>query len=166
MSGPTVHAYLLAGGPPDLTTRSPKPGACRGDHEAYLPERWRAGCHDGTALSGELRGQGYRSSLRTMQRLVAGWRAPNEPRRGRRPVGLPAAPPCPTATRPGTPGWPGRSATCAPPAAGVARISLGCPPRSSLLRVGPYGRRDDSRSGGIAPVGGASSRAEKDSTTK
>jgi transposase len=92
VSVPTVRAYLLAGGPPDLTTRRPKPGACRGDHEAYLRERWRAGCHDGKALWGELRDQGYRGSLRTVQRLVAGWRAPDEPRRGPRPAGLPAAP--------------------------------------------------------------------------
>ncbi len=35
----TVRAYLLAGGPPDLTTRGPKPGSCRGDHEAYLRAR-------------------------------------------------------------------------------------------------------------------------------
>ncbi len=87
-----MRAYLLAGGPPDLTTRGPKPGACRGHHEAYLRERWRAGCHDGKALWGELREQGYRGSLRTVQRLVAGWRAPDEPRRGKRPAGLPAAP--------------------------------------------------------------------------
>jgi len=92
VSIPTVRAYLLAGGPPDLTTRGPKPGACRGDHEAYLRERWRAGCHDGKALWGELRDQGYRGSLRTVQRLVARWRAPDEPRRGQRPAGLPAAP--------------------------------------------------------------------------
>jgi transposase len=92
VSVPTVRAYLLAGGPPDLTTRRPKPGACRGDHEAYLRERWRAGCHDGKALWGELRDQGYRGSRRTVQRLVAGWRAPGEPRRGQRPAGLPAAP--------------------------------------------------------------------------
>jgi len=88
----TVRAYLRAGEPPDLTTRGPKPGACRGDHEAYLRERWRAGCHDGKALWGELRGQGYRGSLRTVQRLVAGWRAPDEPRRGKRPTHLPPAP--------------------------------------------------------------------------
>jgi len=92
VSIPTVRAYLLAGGPPDLMTRGPKPGACRGDHEAYLRERWRAGCHDGKALWGELRDQGYRGSLRTVQRLVAGWRAPGEPRRGKRPAGLPTAP--------------------------------------------------------------------------
>ena len=88
----TIRAYLLAGGPPDLTARGPKPGACRGDHEAYLRERWRAGCHDAKALWGELREQGYRGSLRTVQRLVAGWRAPDEPRRGKRPANLPAAP--------------------------------------------------------------------------
>ena len=92
VSVPTVRAYLLAGGPPDLTTRRPKPGACRGDHEAYLRERWRAGCRDGKALWGALRDQGYRGSLRTVQRLVAGWRTPDEPRRGQRPAGLPAAP--------------------------------------------------------------------------
>jgi len=88
----TVRAYLRAGGPPDLTTRSPKPGACRGDHEAYLRERWRAGCHDGKVLWGELRAQGYCGSLRTVQRLVAVWRAPDEPRRGKRPTHLPPAP--------------------------------------------------------------------------
>jgi len=92
VSIPTVRAYLRAGGPPDLTTRGPKPGACRDDHEAYLRERWRAGCHEGKALWGELRDRGYRGSLRTVQRLVAGWRAPDEPRRGQRPAGLPAAP--------------------------------------------------------------------------
>jgi len=99
---PTVRAYLLAGGPPDLTTRGPQPGACRDDHEAYLRERWRAGCHDGTALWGELRDRGYRGALRTVQRLVAGWRAPDEPRRGKRPAGLPATslpPPRPPAPR-------------------------------------------------------------------
>ncbi len=36
--------------------------------------------------------QGYRGSLRTVQRFVAGWRAPDEPRRGKRPAGLPPAP--------------------------------------------------------------------------
>ena len=92
VSIPTVRAYLLAGEPPDLTARGPKPGACRGDHEAYLRERWRAGCRDGTRLWGELRDRGYRGSLRTVQRLVAGWRAPDEPRRGQRPAGLPTAP--------------------------------------------------------------------------
>jgi transposase len=92
VSLPTVRAYLLASGPPDLTTRGPKPGACRGDHEAYLRERWRAGCHDAKALWHELRADGYRGSLRTVQRLVAPWRAPDEPRRGKRPAGLPPAP--------------------------------------------------------------------------
>jgi transposase len=92
VSRPTVRAYLLAGGPPDLTTRGPKPGACRGDYEAYLRERWRAGCHDAKALWHELRADGYRGSLRTVQRLVAPWRAPDEPRRGKRPATLPPAP--------------------------------------------------------------------------
>jgi transposase len=88
----TVRAYLLAGGPPDLTMRGPKPGACRGNYEAYLRERWRAGCRDAKSLWGELREDGYRGSLRTVQRLVAGWRTPDEPRRGKRPAGLPPAP--------------------------------------------------------------------------
>ena len=92
VSIPTVRAYLLAGGPPDLTARGPKPGACRGDHEAYLRERWRAGCRDAKALGQELREDGYCGSLRTIQRLVAPWRAPDEPRRGKRPTGLPPAP--------------------------------------------------------------------------
>ena len=88
----TVRAYLRAGGPPDLTTRGPRPGSCRGGHEAYLRERWRAGCHDAKALWRELREDGYRGSLRTVQRFVAPWRAPEEPRRGKRPAGLPPAP--------------------------------------------------------------------------
>jgi len=88
----TVRAYLLAGGPPDLTARGPKPGACRGGHEAYLRERWRAGCRDAKALWGELCAEGYRGSPRTVQRLVAGWRTLDEPRRGKRPAGLPPAP--------------------------------------------------------------------------
>ena len=92
LSIPTVRAYLLAGGPPDLTARGPKPGACRGDHQAYLRERWRAGCRDAKALWQELREDGYRGSLRTVQRPVAPWRAPGEPRRGRRPATLPPAP--------------------------------------------------------------------------
>ena len=67
----TVRAYLRAGGPPALTTRGPRPGSCRSGYEAYLRERWRAGCHDAKALWGELREQGYRGSLRTVQRFVA-----------------------------------------------------------------------------------------------
>lgn len=92
LSIPTVRAYLIAGGPPDLTARGPKPGACRGDHEAYLRERWRAGCRDAKALWQELCEDGYRGSLRTVQRFVAPWRAPDEPRCGKRPAGLPPAP--------------------------------------------------------------------------
>jgi transposase len=92
LSAPTVRTYLLAGGPPDLTTRGPRPGSCRGGHEAYLRERWRAGCHDAKALWRELREDGYRGALRTVQRFVAPWRAPDEPRRGKRPAGLPPAP--------------------------------------------------------------------------
>ena len=55
----TVRTYLLAGGPPDLLARGPKPGACRGDHETHLRERWRGGCRDAKALWGELREAGY-----------------------------------------------------------------------------------------------------------
>jgi transposase len=100
VSIPTVRAYLLAGGPPDLTTRGPRLGSGR-PHETFLRERWQAGCHDAKALWGELREQGYRGSLRTVQRLVAPWRAPDEPRRGRRPAG--AAPPPLPPPRPPSP---------------------------------------------------------------
>lgn len=75
-----------------VTARGPQPGSCRGDHEAYLRERWRAGCHDAKALWQELRADGYRGSLRTVQGFVARWRALDEPRRGKRPAGLPPVP--------------------------------------------------------------------------
>lgn len=73
LSRPTVRKYLHAGGFPVWAPRRRKLELRPGD-VSYLRERWAAGCRDGVALHAELRGRGYRGSLRSVQRHIAAWR--------------------------------------------------------------------------------------------
>ena len=48
-------------------------------YEPYLARRWREGQHVAKVLFEEIRGLGYRGSVRTIARYVAGWRIAEPP---------------------------------------------------------------------------------------
>jgi transposase len=62
----TVRRWLKAGGPPSHS----KPGQPRNvkPHEAYLDQRWAEGCHNAAQLWRELRAQGFRGGIRSVER--------------------------------------------------------------------------------------------------
>jgi transposase len=68
----TVRRYATAATPDQLIcgTRLSRPGLL-GPHQAYLRQRWDEGIHSTGRLHQELRGRGYRGSLRTLRRLTA-----------------------------------------------------------------------------------------------
>ena len=72
----TIRRWLKAGGPP---THS-RPGQPRtvGPHEAYLGRRWDEGCHNAAQLWRELRAQGFRGGVRSVER----WAARRRPEEG------------------------------------------------------------------------------------
>jgi transposase len=43
----------------------------------YLQHRWQAGCHNASALTAELKAQGYKGSYDMVRRCVAAWRQPH-----------------------------------------------------------------------------------------
>jgi len=89
LSRPTVRKYLQAGAFPEWPARRTALSAGT-PHAEHLRRRWMDGCHDATTLWQELRGRGFRGSLRTVQRAVAGWGA--RPRRRGRAAKLPRPP--------------------------------------------------------------------------
>src|SRR4051794_23289525 len=72
----TIRRWLKAGGPPTHN----RPGQPRnvGPHEAYLARRWAEGCHNAAQLWRELRAQGFRGGVRSVER----WAAPRRPEEG------------------------------------------------------------------------------------
>jgi len=72
----TIRRWLKAGGPP---THS-RPGQPRnvGPHDAYLGRRWDEGCHNAAQLWRELRAQGFRGGVRSVER----WAARRRPEEG------------------------------------------------------------------------------------
>jgi transposase len=87
----TVRRYASAADPGELTggARLSRPGLL-GPHQAYLQQRWDDGIRSTQQLHEELRGRGYRGSLRTLRRLTAQLREE---------TAVPAAPPAPPARK-------------------------------------------------------------------
>jgi len=69
----TVRRFLRAEGFPERQPRRPRPSLLT-PYEAYLGERWTAGCHNATALWRELRGQGFTGGRSIVRAHLARWR--------------------------------------------------------------------------------------------
>jgi transposase len=79
LSRPTVRKYVRAGTFPERPARrTPLSAGTR--YGTFLQERWAAGERDAAVLWEQLKAQGFSGSLRTVQRVVAGWREETRPR--------------------------------------------------------------------------------------
>ena len=87
----TVRRYATATTADELTggARLARPGLL-GPHQDWLRQRWDEGIRSTERLHAELRGRGYRGSLRTLRRLTA---------RLRQDTAVPAPPPAPKAKK-------------------------------------------------------------------
>jgi transposase len=99
----TIRRFLRADDFPERAPSPPRASALR-PYEAYLHERWTAGCDNAFALWRELQAQGYTGAASTVRQFLARWRpAPGRPgKKGPRPLlpllslaqtALPGAPP-------------------------------------------------------------------------
>jgi transposase len=71
----TVGRYVRAAAPGDMLAAAPAVRASGLDpYLAYLRQRWEEGCCSTNQLYEEIRGRGYRGSLRTLRRCTAGLR--------------------------------------------------------------------------------------------
>jgi transposase len=71
----TVRRYALPAAPGDMLAAAPAARPSGLDpHKAYLRQRWEEGCRSTSQLYEEIRGRGYRGSLRTLRRCTAGLR--------------------------------------------------------------------------------------------
>jgi transposase len=69
----TIRNFLRAESFPER--QAPKPRATLMDpFVEYLKQRWEDGCHNGTQLYREIRGQGYRGSATALRRHLRKWR--------------------------------------------------------------------------------------------
>ncbi len=115
----TVRKYLRAASCPVRSARRTDLPAL-GGHEAYLRERWAAGCDNAAQLWRELRARGFPGSAGAVRRYLGAWRtAPRGPGRRRRGgAGVPAP----------RPAVPEAGALVAPQGAGAAhRAPAGLP---------------------------------------
>lgn len=78
LSRGTVLTYVRAEHFPERARRRPGPADLT-PHDAYLRERWAAGCHNGTRLWQELRERGYTGSVPTVKRYLREWRTDLHP---------------------------------------------------------------------------------------
>jgi transposase len=86
----TVRKYLRAASCPVRSAR-PTGLPALGEHEAYLRERWAAGCDNAAQLWRELRARGFAGSAGAVRRYLGAWRT--DPRgTGRRRRGSAAVP--------------------------------------------------------------------------
>jgi transposase len=69
----TVRTYLRRERPPDWSRARPTASPLDA-HHAFLARRWREGCRNAALLQHELATQGYRGSLKSVQRYVHAWR--------------------------------------------------------------------------------------------
>jgi transposase len=68
----TVRRYAHAAAPGDMLAAAPAMRPTGLDpHLTYLQQRWQEGCHSTNKLYEEIRGRGYRGSLRTLRRCTA-----------------------------------------------------------------------------------------------
>lgn len=98
----TVRKYLRADTYPARSTR-PTHLPALGQHEAYLRERWTAGCENAAQLWRELRARGFPGSAGAVRRYVGAWRPPPDGP-GRRPRGS-GTPPTPRPPSPKQVRW-------------------------------------------------------------
>lgn len=93
LSRHTVQRYIRADGFPERAPRQPRPGIVT-PYEAYLRERWNAGCQNAQQLWHEIRAQGFTGSCSQVRHVLASWRsAPGRP--GRKNQAIPPPPPAP-----------------------------------------------------------------------
>jgi transposase len=85
LSRGTVHKFLRAEEFPELQPRPPRRTPLT-PFEAYLRERWAAGCHNAKHLWLELRQQGFRGGRTSVAEHVKGWRTHPPTRQQGRPV--------------------------------------------------------------------------------
>ena len=69
----TVRTYLRRDSPPDWSRARPTPSPLDA-HHAFLARCWQEGCHNAAQVRHELEQQGYRGSLKSVQRYVRAWR--------------------------------------------------------------------------------------------
>jgi transposase len=71
----TVRRYARAAAPGDMLAAAPAARPSGLDpYLAYLRQRWEEGCRSTSQLYEEIRGRGYKGSLRTLRRCTAGLR--------------------------------------------------------------------------------------------
>ena len=129
----TIRRFLRANGFPERVAPQPRPNLLR-PYDAYLRERWAAGCDNAHELWQALRAKGYPGSESHVRHYVAAWREqPSRPgKKGPRPLSGPHRPPPPPSRVPSP-----RAATwlllhdpatlTADQAAYLERLRLGCP---------------------------------------
>lgn len=71
MSPQTVRRYLAAGAYPETAAHRPRP-ALLDQYRTEVERRWKAGCHDTTAIWRGLREEGFKGGVDTVRRFVAG----------------------------------------------------------------------------------------------
>ena len=69
----TVRRFLRADGFPEQAPR-PRRHTVVGPFEAYLRQRWEAGCHNARHLYDEIRQQGYPGTVSRVRHFLAHWR--------------------------------------------------------------------------------------------
>ena len=102
----TVARWLRADGYPERAVSRPRRTSIA-PYEAFLRERWQAGCQNARQLWREVQARGFTGGHETVRRLVVRWRTtpgrPGLPRRQPLATPPPAPPPFRPATRPRSP---------------------------------------------------------------
>jgi transposase len=96
LSRHTVQRFIRAAEFPERAPRRPRPGILT-PYEAYLRERWNAGCQNAQQLWREIREQGFPGSYSQVRHVLAAWRSvPGRP--GKKNPAVPPPPPAPPST--------------------------------------------------------------------
>lgn len=72
MSRKTVRRFQRAGSFPERARPRRRPSMLHA-HDAYLRERWTAGCHNAHTLREELRARGFTGAPALVRRYVGRW---------------------------------------------------------------------------------------------
>lgn len=106
LSRHTVQRFIRADGFPERAPRPPCPGILT-PYEAYLRERWNAGCQNAQQLWREIREQGFPGSCSQVRHVLAAWRSvPARPGKKNPAVSPPPpAPPPPESLSPRQASW-------------------------------------------------------------
>jgi transposase len=90
LSSKTIRTYLQAQScPHHPATRRPRP-TLLAPFVGYLRQRWEAGCHNASALLGEIQAQGYRGQVSILKQYLKPWHA-RLPTSGQIPQAVPSA---------------------------------------------------------------------------